>query len=52
MLIHHHSYRIKDQAKADITNYIELFYNQGRIQKSLNSKTLNQMAEDFYKPTA
>lgn len=30
----------------------ELFYNQRRIQKGLNFKTPNQMAEDFFKLAA
>ncbi|MGM1005290.1 IS3 family transposase, partial [Acinetobacter haemolyticus] len=35
-------------AKSDITKYIELFYNQRRIQKRLDFKTPNQIAEYFY----
>ena len=45
-LIH---YKIRKEAKEDITKCIELFYNQSRIQKGLNFKTPDQMAEDFYK---
>lgn len=48
-LVHHRSYKIREEAKADITKYLELFYNQQRIQKGLDFKTPNQMAEDFYK---
>lgn len=51
-LVHHHSYKTRDEAKVDITKYIELFYNQQRIQKGLNFKTPNQVAEDFYKSAA
>lgn len=51
-LIHHRSYKTREEAKADITKYIELFYNQQRIQKGLDFKTPNQMAEDFYKLAA
>lgn len=51
-LIHHRSYKTRDEAKADIIKYIELLYNQQRIQKGLDFKTLNQMAEDFYKLVA
>lgn len=48
-LVHHHNYQTRQQAKEDIIKYIELFYNQRRIQKGLDFKTPNQMAEDFYK---
>ncbi|MGQ1088248.1 IS3 family transposase [Acinetobacter baumannii] len=48
-LIHHRTYETREKAKADITKYIELFYNQQRIQKGLDFKTPNQMAEDFYR---
>ena len=51
-LVHHRNYKTREEAKADIIKYIELFYNQQRIQKSLNFKTPNQMAEDFYKLAA
>ncbi|MEQ1088672.1 IS3 family transposase, partial [Acinetobacter seifertii] len=42
----------REEAKVDITKYIELFYNQRRIQKDLDFKTSNQMAEDFYRLAA
>lgn len=42
----------KKEAKADITKYIELFYNQRRVQKGLDFKTPNQIAGDFYKLAA
>ncbi|ENK7283129.1 IS3 family transposase, partial [Acinetobacter baumannii] len=51
-LVHHRNYKTREEAKADITKYIELFYNQQRIQKGLDFKTPNQMAEDFYKLVA
>ncbi|WP_143223728.1 IS3 family transposase [Acinetobacter sp. ANC 4654] len=51
-LIHHRSYKTREEAKADITKYVELFYNQSRIQKGLDFKTPNQMAESFYKSAA
>ena len=51
-LVHHRNYKTREDAKADITKYIELFYNQQRIQKGLDFKTPNQMAEDFYKLAA
>ncbi|ALH96322.1 transposase [Acinetobacter equi] len=51
-LVHHRNYKTREEAKADITKYIELFYNQQRIQKGLDFKTPNQMAEDFYRMAA
>ncbi len=51
-LVHHRNYQTREEAKADITKYIELFYNQQRIQKGLDFKTPNQTAEDFYKLAA
>ena len=51
-LVHHRHYKTREEAKADIIKYIELFYNQQRIQKGLDFKTPNQMAEDFYRFSA
>ncbi len=51
-LVHHYNYKTRDEAKAEITKYIELFYNQRRIQKGLDFRTPNQMAEDFYRLAA
>ena len=51
-LIHHRHYKTREEATSDITKYIELFYNQSRIQKGLDFKTQNQMSEDFYKLAA
>lgn len=51
-LVHYRNYKTRAEAKADITKYIELFYNQQRIQKGLDFQTPNQMAEDFYKLAA
>lgn len=48
-LVHHCNYKIREDAKAEIIKYIELFYNQQLIQNELDFKTPNQMAEDFYK---
>lgn len=52
IIVHHCNYKTKDEAKVDITKYIELFYNHRRIQKGLDFKTPNQMAEDFYRLAA
>ena len=51
-LVHHYNYKTREEAKAEIAKYIELFYNQQRIQKGLDFRTSNQMAEDFYKLAA
>lgn len=51
-LVHHYNYQTREEAQVDIIKYIELFYNQRRIQKGLDFKTPNQMAEDFYKLAA
>ncbi len=51
-LVHHRNYQTREEAKADITKYIELFYNQQRVQKGLDFKTPNQTAEDFFKLAA
>jgi len=51
-LVHHHQYKTREQAEAKITKYIELFYNQRRIQKGLNFRTPNQMAADFDRQAA
>ncbi|MEX0356088.1 IS3 family transposase, partial [Acinetobacter baumannii] len=51
-LVHHYNYQTREEAKADIIKYIELFYNHRRIQKGLGFKIPNQMAEDFYKLAA
>ena len=51
-LVHHRHYKTREEATSDITKYIELFYNQSRIQKGLDFKTQNQMSEDFYKLAA
>ena len=51
-LVQHCNYKTREDAKAEITKYIELFYNQQWIQNGLDFKTPNQMAEDFYKLAA
>ena len=40
------------EAKSDITKYIELEYNQTRIQKGLGYKTPRQVWFDFYRQAA
>ena len=38
-IIHHRDYHTRDQARMDIFEYIELFYNRKRIHQSLNYQT-------------
>jgi len=38
-MIHHRGYPTRDQARADIFEYIELFYNRERPHQSLNYQT-------------
>jgi transposase InsO family protein len=42
-LIHHCDFRSRDQARAAIFDYIELFYNRKRIHQSLGYRTPEQM---------
>ena len=34
--VHHHTYRTRDEAKADIFYYIEAFYNRRRLHSTLD----------------
>jgi putative transposase len=38
-LIHHRDYHTRDQARTEIFEYIELFYNRKRIPQSLDYET-------------
>ena len=38
-IIHHRDYHTRDQARSEIFEYIELFYNRKRIHQSLNYQT-------------
>jgi putative transposase len=38
-IIHHRDYHSQDEARADIFEYIELFYNRKRLHQSLNYQT-------------
>jgi putative transposase len=38
-LIHHRDYHTRDQARTEIFDYIELFYNRQRIHQSLDYET-------------
>ena len=51
-LVYHEDYKTRFEAISDITKYIELDYNQTRIQKGLGYKTPKQMWFDFYRQAA
>ena len=38
-IVHHCDYHTRDQARSEIFEYIELFYNRKRIHQSLNYQT-------------
>jgi putative transposase len=38
-IVHHRDYKTRDEARADIFEYIELFYNRKRLHQSLNYQT-------------
>jgi len=38
-IIHHRDYKTRDEARAEIFEYIELFYNRKRLHQSLNYQT-------------
>ena len=38
-IVHHRDYHTRDQARSEIFEYIELFYNRRRIHQSLNYQT-------------
>jgi putative transposase len=46
-LIHHCDFRSRDEARAAIFDYIELFYNRKRIHQSLEYRTPEQMERQF-----
>ena len=51
-LVYHQDYRTRFEAISDIIGYIELYYNQTRIQKGLGYKSPRQMWFDFYRHAA
>ncbi len=51
-LVYHQDYKTRFRAISDITKYIELDYNQTRIQKGLGYKTPRQIWFDFYRQAA
>ena len=38
-LVHHRDYHTRDQARTEIFEYIEIFYNRRRLHQSLNYQT-------------
>ncbi|WP_156623493.1 IS3 family transposase [Faucicola atlantae] len=51
-LVYHKIYETRQQAIADVTRYIEIFYNRQRIQKELGFKSPTQVFQDFYRQAA
>lgn len=51
-LVYHQDYKTRFEAINDIIKYIELEYNQARIQKGLGYKTPRQMEFKFYRQAA
>ena len=51
-LVYHQDYKTRFEANNDITKYIELEYNQTRIQKGLGYKTPRQVWFDYYRQAA
>ena len=51
-LIYHQDYKTRFTAMTDIRQYIELYYNQTRIQKGLGYKSPRQMWFDYYRQAA
>ena len=51
-LVYHKIYETRQQAIADVTSYIEIFYNRQRIQKELGFKSPVEVFQDFYRQAA
>ncbi len=51
-LVYHHDYKTRFTAINEITQYIELYYNQTRIKKSLGYRSPRQVWFDFYRHAA
>lgn len=47
-LVYHEVYETREQAVDDITKYIELDYNQSRIQKGLGMRSPRQVRCDYF----
>lgn len=46
-LVHHRNFRSRNEARAAIFDYIELFYNRKRIHQSLGYRTPEQMEKQW-----
>jgi hypothetical protein len=46
-LVYHKIYETRQQAIADVTRYIEIFYNRQRIQKGLGFKSPAGVSKTF-----
>ena len=51
-LVYHHNYRTRFEAINSIIKYIELDYNQTRIQQDLGMRSPRQVWVDFYRQAA
>ncbi|MGP5495463.1 IS3 family transposase [Psychrobacter celer] len=51
-LVYHQDYKTRFTAISDIIGYIELYYNQTRIQKGLSYKSPRQVWFDYYRQAA
>ena len=51
-LVYHYNYETRQQATSDVVKYIELEYNQTRIQKGLDFKSPRQIYDEFYRYAA
>jgi len=51
-LVYHHNYKTRFEATNSIIKYIELDYNQVRIQQSLGMRSPRQVWVDFCRQAA
>jgi putative transposase len=49
-IVHHRNYQTRDEARAEIFEYIELFYNRKRLHQSLNYQIPMQYKSDGVSP--
>jgi putative transposase len=49
-IVHHRNYQTRDEARAEIFEYIELFYNRKRLHQSLNYQIPMQYKSDEVSP--
>jgi transposase InsO family protein len=45
--VHHCDFPTRDQAKAAIFDYIELFYNRKRLHQTLNYRTPDEVEQEW-----